>query len=218
MDDTTILKLIDFIKGEDKAQALELLQKELIKNDSKQSTSVYTAIKNYLKKAGKDRPQSGMIQIHSDGTKSIINGYSMVIFKSNIKEIDTIDVVDSEINYKVIYPKNTTQDDDFKNSKMKIAQIKKFKTYCKAREIAGYIPFNLDCYDVNLLIELCDIMQLHKKEFTINFQDNTKNNIMCIETDTMQAILLPIRHDKDVIQFHSTIWDDFKQARADSVL
>lgn len=90
MDIAKIIKMIDEEKIDDARKALV---EALMQQNCKTTYKVYNLAKQYIKKAGISRPICKTIQ-HKDNKQFLCDGYSLIIFKNYIKELEELPQTD----------------------------------------------------------------------------------------------------------------------------
>jgi hypothetical protein len=173
------------------------LTKRLLKEEHK-SPKLLQAIKNYFKKAPKERPVLQTIQHTKDNKQFICDGFSIYYFNDYISEFDALPQSDYTISINpqsilaTINPQNKPSDttlNTIRDIKKYIAFAKTLPQYDKKEQLT--ITINDVPFQAYLIEQLNDIIPT---EDIISL--DIAPNGMFITTQTIKALVLPVRYTK----------------------
>lgn len=159
MTNNEILKLIDYIKTENKNEAIKMLQRELLKLDGK-SVKLADAVKRYLKQIDNSRPILKNV-INKNGKQYLCNGYTAYRFDEYRQELETLDNTSMcDLDFEWLFTtKNFDElcDDDLTLLK----NIKKYIPYLKTRDYVTdkYIYFCKNYYSAELIKQMTELLE-----------------------------------------------------------
>lgn len=190
-------KLLELLNNNQLDELRVELTKRLLKEEHK-SPKLLQAVKNYFKKAPKERPVLQTIQHTKDDKQFICDGFSLYYFNNYVSEFDALPQSDNTISINpqsildTIKPQNKPSDttlNTIRDIKKYIAFAKTLPQYDKKEQLT--ITINDVPFQAYLIEQLNDI---------IPTEDIVSLDIaptgMYITTQTIKALILPVRSTK----------------------
>ena len=187
-------KLLELLNNNQLDELRVELTKRLLKEEHK-SPKLLQAIKNYFKKAPKERPVLQTIQHTKDNKQFICDGFSIYYFNDYVSEFDALPQSDNTISINpqsildTIKPQNKPSDttlNTIRDIKKYIAFVKTLPQYDKKAPLT--ITINDVSFQAYLIEQLNDIIPTED----IVLLDIAPNG-MYITTQTIKALVLPFR-------------------------
>lgn len=193
MTKTQIEKLLKLLKDNKLQDLRNELIKELLKSEDKSKASLFNAVKNYLKQAGKTKPILQTVQ-HKNGKQFIIDGFSAFVFEKWHEELEMLPTtteqeslnIFSMINYCSHFEKI-----DF-NDLILLKNIKKYISWQKSinsenKDALYPIFWNNGFYNAKLLEKVFNIIPINE-----TLELSKQQNMTQLKNNDIIATVLPL--------------------------